>query len=231
MNTIVDKSTWLEARGDLLAAEKKHQTARDELAAKRRSLPAYRVETDYEFIAEQGTASLADLFGRHSQLLVYHFMYHPDWGEGCKSCSFWADSFDSMIPHLAARDVAFAVISRGPLDKLRAYRDRMGWAFPWVSSGNSSFNYDFEVSFSPEQLDAKEARYNYKDNASVGPEMPGISVFRRDGTDIYHTYSTFSRGLDTLNPVYQLLDLVPKGRDEGDLPYPMDWVRRHDDYE
>ena len=231
MNEIIDKSTWLAARRELLAAEKDLQAARDDLATKRQRLPEYLIETDYVFHDVQGEQTLIALFGDHSQLLVYHFMFHPDWEEGCKSCSFWADSFDGMIPHLAARDVAFAVISRGPLSKLQNYQKRMGWSFPWVSSEGSSFNYDFEVSFTPEQIDANNARYNYKDNASVGPELPGVSVFRRDDDNaVYHTYSTYSRGLDTLNPVYQLLDLVPKGRDEGELPYPMDWVRRHDCY-
>jgi predicted dithiol-disulfide oxidoreductase (DUF899 family) len=231
MINTVEKSEWITARRELLAAEKSLQAARDDLAIKRRALPAIRLEVDYEFLGEQGSQSLIDLFGDQSQLLVYHFMFHPDWDEGCKSCSFWADSFDGAIAHLAARDVAFAVISRGPLDKLLAYRKRMGWSFPWLSSEGSTFNYDFEVSFTPEQLEGKSARYNYCDGANVGSEMPGLSVFRRDGDGaIYHTYSCFSRGLDTLNPVYQLLDLVPKGRDEAELPYPLDWVRRNDAY-
>lgn len=231
MSNVVDKAAWLDARQELLKSEKALQTARDDLAAKRRSLPSYRVDADYAFVGKQGPEKLIGLFGKHSQLLVYHFMFHPDWDEGCKSCSFWADSFDGLIPHLAARDVAFAAISRGPLAKLLAYQQRLGWSFPWVSSADSSFNYDFGVSFTAEQLEAKNARYNYRKNAGIGPEMPGVSVFRREGSDVFHTYSTFSRGLDTLNPVYQLLDLVPKGRDEDALPYPMDWVRRRDSYE
>jgi len=231
MINTVEKSEWTSARRELLAAEKSLQAARDELAIKRRALPAIRLEVDYEFLGENGSQSLTSLFGDQSQLLVYHFMFHPDWDEGCKSCSFWADSFDGAIAHLTARNVAFAVISRGPLDKLLAYRQRMGWSFPWLSSLGSSFNYDFEVSFTPEQMKGKSATYNYDDGADVGSEMPGVSVFRRDDDGaIYHTYSCFARGLDTLNPVYQLLDLVPKGRDEADLPYPMDWVRRNDDY-
>jgi len=231
MINTVEKSERTSARRELLAAEKSLQAARDELAIKRRALPAIRLEVDYEFLGENGSQSLTSLFGDQSQLLVYHFMFHPDWDEGCKSCSFWADSFDGAIAHLTARNVAFAVISRGPLDKLLAYRQRMGWSFPWLSSLGSSFNYDFEVSFTPEQMKGKSATYNYDDGADVGSEMPGVSVFRRDDDGaIYHTYSCFARGLDTLNPVYQLLDLVPKGRDEADLPYPMDWVRRNDDY-
>jgi len=230
MINTVEKSEWTSARRELLAAEKSLQAARDELAIKRRALPAIRLEVDYEFLGENGSQSLTSLFGEQSQLLVYHFMFHPDWDEGCKSCSFWADSFDGAIAHLVARDVAFAVISRGPLDKLLAYRQRMGWSFPWLSSEGSTFNYDFDVSFTPEQIEAKSAVYNYRDGANVGSEMPGVSVFRRDDDGaIYHTYSCFARGLDTLNPVYQLLDLVPKGRDEAELPYPLDWVRRNDD--
>lgn len=231
MSSFPGNSEWLSARLELLEAEKKLQRARDNLAKKRRALPAREILSDYEFAAEDATQTLLDLFGDHSQLLVYHFMFHPDWDEGCKSCSFWADSFDPCIPHLAARDVAFAVISRAPLEKLLAYRKRMNWQFPWVSSNENSFNFDFDVSFSAAQLDAGETQYNYRRLANVGPEMPGVSVFCRDSNNtLQHTYSTFARGLDTLNPVYQLLDLVPKGRDEDKLPYPMDWVRRHDEY-
>ena len=231
MAKIVSDSAWVAARLDLLAAEKALQTARDELAARRRMLPWRRVDQDYVFDGEEGPRSLSDLFGDRSQLVVYHFMYHPDWNEGCKSCSFWADSYDGMIPHLAARDAAFAVISRGPLDKLLAYRARMGWSFPWLSSAANSFNYDFGVSFTPQQLESNDARYNYRDGADVGPEMPGFSVFARSADDVVcHTYSTYSRGLDPLNPVYQLLDLLPKGRDEDTLAHPMAWVRRHDEY-
>jgi len=231
VNDVVDKATWLAARQELLASEKNLQAARDDLARKRRSLPSCRLEADYEFAGEGGSETFAELFGEHSQLLVYHFMFHPDWDEGCKSCSFWADSFDGMIPHLAARDVAFAVISRAPLTRLLEYQKRMGWSFHWVSSEGSSFNYDFDVSFTDEEIDANDTRYNYTEGSSVGPEMPGVSVFQKDSDNrIFHTYSTFGRGLDPLNPVYQLLDLTPNGRDEDALPYPMDWVRRHDSY-
>ena len=231
MSEVVSDNDWLEYRRELLDAEKALQAARDELAEVRRRLPARRVSAEYVFDSEDGDASLSDLFGGHSQLIVYHFMYHPDWDEGCKSCSFWADSYDGVIAHLAARDVAFAVISRGPLEKLLAYRKRMGWSFPWLSSGGNSFNYDFNVSFTPDAIESGATMYNYAEGAGRTEELPGLSVFRKnaDGT-IDHTYSTFSRGLDPLNPVYQMLDLVPKGRDEADLPYPMDWVRRHDEY-
>jgi predicted dithiol-disulfide oxidoreductase (DUF899 family) len=231
MNDSVTDEEWITARRELLDAEKAFQKARDNLAVRRRALPWRRIAVNYDFESEDGTMALGDLFGDHSQLLVYHFMYHPDWDEGCKSCTFWADSFDAQIPHLNARDVAFAVISRGPLAKLLAYRKRMGWRFPWLSSADNSFNYDFEVSFTAEQLDAGTARYNYSEGANVGPEMPGLSAFKKgDNGEIFHTYSTYARGLDPLNPVYQLLDLVPRGRDEGGLPYPMDWLKRRDEY-
>ncbi|MBU2675907.1 MAG: DUF899 domain-containing protein [Gammaproteobacteria bacterium] len=231
MTAIATNDAWMTSRLELLDAEKAFQRARDELAEKRRALPWRKINADYVFEGEFGSRSLSDLFDARSQLVVYHFMYHPDWAEGCKSCSFWADSYDGMIPHLRARDVSFAVISRGPLDKLLAYRDRMDWKFPWLSSADNSFNYDFNVSFTEEQIESKDARYNYRVSDNPGPELPGLSVFAKgDEEQVFHTYSTYARGLDNLNPVYQILDLVPKGRDEDKLPYPMDWVRRHDEY-
>lgn len=231
MTAIAGNDAWMTSRLELLDAEKAFQRARDELAEKRRALPWRKINANYVFEGEFGSRSLSDLFDARSQLVVYHFMYHPDWDEGCKSCSFWADSYDGMIPHLRARDVSFAVISRGPLDKLLAYRDRMDWKFPWLSSADNSFNYDFNVSFTEEQIESKDARYNYRGSDNPGPELPGLSIFARgDEEQVFHTYSTYARGLDNLNPVYQILDLVPKGRDEDKLPYPMDWVRRHDEY-
>ena len=231
MATIATDEEWLAARRALLQEEKALQRARDQLAGKRRRLPWRRIESDYEFEGADGRRSLLDLFGNASQLLIYHFMYHPDWDQGCKTCSFWADGFDASIPRLDARDVALAVISRRPLEKLLSYRQRMGWRFPWFSSADSTFNYDFGVSFTAEQIESRNSFYNFRDGASVGPEMPGISTFARDdGGSIFHTYSTYSRGLDPLNSAYQLLDLVAKGRDENQLPFPMDWIRRHDEY-
>ncbi|MCH8116586.1 MAG: DUF899 domain-containing protein [Proteobacteria bacterium] len=231
MATIATDEEWLAARRALLQEEKALQRARDQLAGKRRRLPWRRIESDYEFEGADGRRSLSDLFGNASQLLIYHFMYHPDWEEGCKTCSFWADGFDASIPHLDARDVALAVISRGPLDKLLSYRQRMEWRFPWFSSADSTFNYDFGVSFTAEQIESRNTFYNFRDGASVGPKMPGISTFARDdGGSIFHTHSTYSRGLDPLNSAYQLLDLVAKGRDENQLPFSMDWIRRHDEY-
>ena len=226
---IASDAEWLAARRELLAEEKALQEARDALARKRRALPWRKVRADYSFDTADGARSLPELFGAASQLLVYHFMFHPDWHAGCKSCSFWADSYNGSLAHLAARDVTLTAISRAPLAKLLAYRDRMGWSFPWVSSAGNSFNFDFGVSFTAEQLTG-EVEYNYRVAGGRPEELPGISVFARDGDDVYHTYSTYARGLDPCNATYQLLDIVPKGRDEDDLPYPQDWVRRHDEY-
>ena len=231
MTSIVDNEQWLAARRELLADEKALQKARDELARKRREMPWRKIEEDYEFESEDGSKSLADLFGECSQLLLYHFMYHPDWDEGCKSCSFWADGYDAATPHLKARDVALVCVSRGPLQNLLAYRERMGWSFPWYSSAGSSFNYDFGVSFTPEQVDSHDAVYNYREGGWLGPEMPGLSAFVKDDDgNVYHTYSTFSRGLDSLKATYQMLDLVAKGRDEDELEFSMGWLKRHDEY-
>ena len=231
-NKIVTQEDWLAARRSLLEEEKALQQARDSLAEKRRALPWVRVETDYIFDGESGEVTLAELFGDHPQLIIYHFMFHPEWQEGCPSCSFWADSYDRMVPHLKARNVAFAAVSRAPLEKLLGYRERMGWSFPWVSSVQNRFNYDYHVSFTPEQLAAGTAFYNFRAGAPVGEEMPGLSVFYREAKGaIFHTYSTYARGLDAFNPAYQYLDIVPKGRDEADFEYSMQWVRRHDEYE
>ena len=230
MHKISSDAEWLIARRELLDEEKAFQTARDKLAEKRRSLPWRKLDVEYMFEGEGGPVTLADLFAKNSQLLVYHFMFHPDWNAGCKSCSFWADSYDGVVAHLNARDVSLAVISRGPLAKLLAYRERMGWSFPWLSSGDSPFNYDFNVSFSPEQIESGEAVYNYHRTKRIGEEMPGLSAFIKVGDDIFHTYSTYSRGLDPFNTAYQLLDLAPKGRDEDHLEYSMGWLRRHDEY-
>lgn len=231
MPDIANDADWLAARRELLAEEKALQTARDQLARKRRALPWRRVEKDYVFEGEHGTVSFAGLFGDSSQLLLYHFMYHPDWDEGCKSCSFWADGYDAAIPHLKARDVVLACVSRGPLEKLLDYRRRMGWSFPWYSSSNNSFNYDFGVSFTPDQIEAGDGVYNYREGGWLGPEMPGLSSFIKDDGIVFHTYSTFSRGLDPLNATYQMLDLVAKGRDEDNLEFSMGWLKRHDEYQ
>jgi predicted dithiol-disulfide oxidoreductase (DUF899 family) len=226
--TIVSRADWRAARLALLAEEKSFDRARDALAAQRRALPMVRLDRDYRFADETGEVGLGDLFGGCRQLVVYHFMFGPDWAEGCPSCSFWADNFDGIDAHLRARDTALVAVSKAPLDKLMAYRQRMGWRFRWVSAGDSGFNEDFRVSFAP---DSKGGEYNFAPRTHAGSEMPGISVFFRDGDSVLHSYSTYSRGLDMLNGAYHFLDLTPKGRDEGELPWSMAWVRRHDRYE
>lgn len=230
-HAIVDQDQWLEARRALLQEEKEFQKARDRLAERRRSLPWERVTKSYSFQSEDGPVTLPELFGDRSQLVVQHFMFHPDWEEGCKSCTFWADGFDRMAAHLRARDVAYVAVSRAPLEKLLAYRDRMGWGFRWVSSAGTDFNHDFHVSFSPEELEAGKAFYNYRETGRVGPEMHGLSVFyQADDAQVFHTYSTYSRGLDPFNPAYQILDIVPNGRAEKGNGPPMAWLRRRDEY-
>jgi len=228
---IVSREEWTEARKALMAQEKELTRARDRLSEARRALPWVRVEKAYMFASPDGRTSLADLFkGRH-QLVVQHFMFAPDWGEGCKSCSFWADGFERIIPHLAARDTTLIAVSRAPLAKLTAFKRRMGWSFDWVSSEGCDFNYDYAVSFTPEQIKSGGKVYNFGTSGFAIEEAPGISVFYRDASgDIFHTYSCFARGLDMMNATYQYLDLTPLGRHEEGLPYPMDWVRLHDQY-
>ena len=220
------REDWLSARRALLADEKAFMKQRDALAAKRRALPRYVIDKPYNFQSEQGMRSLSDLFGPHDQLIVYHFMFGADWQQGCKSCSFWSDHFDGMLPHLAARDVAFACVSIAPLAVFAAFRKRMGWMFNWVSSAGTSFNEDFGVTFPP----GRSLTYNFDKPVEDVGERPGLSVFAKEGGSIYHTYSCYSRGLDNLNGTYQMLDLVPKGRDEDNLEWPMAWVNHHDRY-
>ena len=221
------QDAWLAARRDLLAAEKELTRLRDRVAEQRRGMPWLRVEKPYVFETPDGPKTLAALFDGRGQLLVYHFMFGPDWEAGCKSCSFWVDGFAGVVPHLAHRDVTLAVVSRGPLAKLLAYAARMGWVVPWVSSLGSDFSFDFGVSFTTEQRAGRP--YNYGTNGAPASEMPGVSVFIRDGDAVFHPYSCYARGLDALQPAYQLLDLVPKGRDEADGP--MRWLRRRDEYD
>ncbi len=233
-HTIVSRTQWLEARREFLAKEKAFQQQRDALARERRELPWERVDRRYVFEGPAGRETLVDLFDGRSQLVVYHFMFAPEWEAGCRGCSFWADSFNGTIPHLTQRDVSFVAISRAPLEKLQAFAQRMGWTFKWVSSAGNDFNYDFQVSFRPEDLQRGTAVYNYApaDPGSKSSDMPGFSVFQlEDAVTVYHTYSTFARGLDPLNVAYQILDLVPKGRDEAGLPHPMSWVKLRDQYE
>jgi predicted dithiol-disulfide oxidoreductase (DUF899 family) len=229
--TTVTREEWLAVRLDLLKQEKALTRQRDEVSRARRALPRVKIEKDYVFQTEKGDETLGDLFAGRSQLVLYHFMFGPDWEEGCKSCSLIADGFDGPDIHLAQRNVTFLAASRAPLPKLMSFRDRMGWKFRWVSSLQSDFNWDFQVAFSEEEVGG-EVYYNYKSGKFPMTEAPGLSVFAKDpdGT-IYHTYSCFGRGLDALIGTYQYLDLVPKGRDEQNLPFSMGWVRHHDKYE
>ncbi|WP_439813594.1 DUF899 domain-containing protein [Zavarzinia sp. CC-PAN008] len=230
-NPVVTRADWLKARIDLLEEEKAFTRARDALTRKRMALPWVRVETDYAFDTPTGRKMLAGLFDGRSQLIVYHFMLGPGWAEGCKSCSFWADNFDRIPVHLAHRDVTFTAISRAPLDEIEAYRRRMGWTFPWASSAPSDFNYDVGASFTDAQVAARAPLYNFGLQTPGTTDLPGISVFARDESGaVFHTYSTFARGIDMMNGAYHYLDLVPKGRDEDDLAFTMEWVRRHDQY-
>jgi len=227
---VVSRDEWIAARKQLLSEEKEFTRARDRLSARRRELPWVKVDKTYVFDGPAGKETLSDLFAGSSQLLVYHFMFGPDWTEGCPSCSFWADNYNGIVVHLKHRDVTLVAVSRAPLEKLEAYRRRMGWSFKWVSSLGSDFNRDYHVSFAPEEQ--KTAYYNYEPRGFSASEAPGISVFAKDGTGaVFHTYSCYARGLDMLNGAYHLLDLVPKGRDEAGLPYTMAWVRRRDRYD
>jgi predicted dithiol-disulfide oxidoreductase (DUF899 family) len=229
--TIVSRDEWLAARKALLAKEKAFSHARDQLTAERQSLPRVKVEKTYVFDTPEGKKTLAELFGGKSQLFIYHFMLGPTWDEGCKSCSFLADHFDGALTHLAARDVAFVAVSRAPLAKIEAFRRRMGWHFPWVSSDGSDFNFDYGVSFKDEAV-GTEGDYNYARQQIESDELPGASVFYKDASGaVFHTYSTYARGLDPLIGTYNFLDLTPKGRDEADLPWTMAWVRHHDRYD
>ncbi|MEN3347844.1 MAG: hypothetical protein V7632_1479 [Bradyrhizobium sp.] len=229
---IVSREQWIAARKALMAGEKELTQARDALSRQRRELPWVKVDKPYLFDGPAGKLSLGDLFKGRPQLVVQHIMFAPEWDAACKSCSFWADGFDRMAPHLAARDTTMAGISRAPSAKLDAFKRRMGWSFDWVSSGNNDFNYDYGVTFTRDQLDSGEAQYNFGTTPPYGDELPGISVFYRDDSGaVFHTYSTFARGLDMMNAAYHYLDLTPLGRHEEGLPYPMDWVRLRDQYQ
>jgi predicted dithiol-disulfide oxidoreductase (DUF899 family) len=230
-NQVVSPEEWLKARLELLAAEKEFTRQRDALTRRRTAMPWERVEKSYRFEGPNGALSLADLFDGRSQLIVYHFMFGPDWEEGCKSCSFWADNFNGTPIHLNHRDVTFTAVSRAPFAKIDAYKKRMGWSFPWVSSHGSDFNFDYHVSFTPEQVAGGKAYYNYEVRPNTSSDEVGISVFyKNERGEVFHTYSCYSRGVDMLNGAYQFLDLVPKGRDEDGFEFSMEWVRRHDQY-
>jgi predicted dithiol-disulfide oxidoreductase (DUF899 family) len=225
---IVTREEWLDQRRALLEKEKAFTRQRDELSQLRRELPWVLIDKDYCFIDENGEHSLLDLFGDRKQLMFYHFMYSPDWEEGCQSCSYWADTFNGIDVHLANRDIAFMAVSTAPIDTLLKYKERLAWNFRWVSVSNSDFNRDFHVSFDAKSKEEDAIDYNYKKQSFYMPELPGVSVFIRDARDrIYHTYSTYSRGVDILNAAYNYIDLSPLGRHEENG---QSWVRRNDEY-
>jgi predicted dithiol-disulfide oxidoreductase (DUF899 family) len=227
---VVPREQWLVARKDLLTREKELTRLRDEVSRHRRELPWVKINKEYIFEGPNGRETLADLFDGRSQLIVYHFMLGPGWEEGCKSCSFLADHFDGANWHLPHRDVTFAVVSRAPFSQIEPFKKRMGWRFKWVSSHGSDFNFDYHVSATEAEQAKGEVYYNYGRQEFMSDELPGLSVFYRDENgDVFHTYSTYARGLDILVGAYNLLDLVPKGRDENP-DATMDWVRRHDEY-
>lgn len=230
-HAVVPRDQWLTARLALLAREKELTRAADALARARRALPWVRIDKPYIFDTAEGPRTLAELFGPHRQLLVQHFMLPPEWEAGCPSCSFMADHVDGMAVHLAQRDLAFCAVSRAPLPHIQRFQQRMGWQFRWVSSHGSGFNHDFGVSFTPAQQASGVVDYNYQRQPFPHPEAPGISVFWRDDAgSVFHTYSTYGRGVEVMMGAYPLLDLTPRGRDEAHLAYGMEWVRHHDRY-
>ena len=228
---IVSEKEWIKARKSLLKKEKEFTVMRDQLNQQRRELPWKAVNKEYFFEGPNGKETLEQLFDGRSQLIVYHFMFDPSWDAGCLHCSFWADNFNEIIVHLNQRDVTMITVSRAPYSKLAAYKQRMGWDFKWVSSYDSDFNFDYDVSFTPEELHKKEGFYNYNLQDTLSSEREGVSVFYKDPEGrLFHTYSAYARGIDMLNVAYHYLDLVPKGRDEAGHEFPQFWVRRHDEY-
>jgi predicted dithiol-disulfide oxidoreductase (DUF899 family) len=228
---VVPHDEWIAARKEFLKKEKDFTRQRDEISRLRRALPWEKVEKNYEFQTPTGNVSLSDLFGGRSQLVIYHFMLGPGWKEGCPSCSYISDHFDGMTIHLANRDVTLAVVSRAPIAEIESFKHRMGWKFRWVSSNASDFNFDYQVSQTPEEAGKKQVYYNYEMMEFPAEERPGLSVFAKDASGaIFHTYSSYARGLDILVGAYNFLDLVPKGRDEVGLKHSMAWVRHHDKY-
>jgi len=231
-HAVVVRDRWLAQRKALRAREKELTRLGDQVARERRALPWLHVDKAYVFDAADGARTLGDLFQGRRQLLVQHFMLGPGWEAGCPSCSFMADHVDGIERHLQQRDMSFAAISRAPIDEIERFRRRMGWRFAWVSSNRNDFNQDFDVSFTPEQLAREEVFYNFGMTTFKSDELPGLSVFYKDdaGT-IFHTYSTYGRGVEAMMGAYRLLDLLPKGRDEDRLSHGMAWVRHHDRYE
>jgi predicted dithiol-disulfide oxidoreductase (DUF899 family) len=229
---VVSRERWLAERQLLLAHERELTHLRDQIARERRALPWVRVDKNYVFDTPEGPRTLSDLFDGRHQLLVQHFMLGPGWEQGCPSCSYMADHADGMTIHLAHRDTTFVAISRAPLPEIRRFKQRMGWCFTWVSSNATDFNFDYGVSFTPAQQVTNEVTYNYAKQPFECEDMPGISVFFKDDAgNVFHTYSTYRRGVEVMMGTYNLLDLTPKGRDERDTPYKMEWVRHHDRYE
>src|SRR5438309_4839967 len=229
---VVSPAQWLAARTAFLVKEKEFTRLRDELSRQRRELPWVKVDKRYVFDGPKGPETLSELFDGRSQLIVYHFMFAPDWDEGCKHCSFWADNFNGLGIHLNHRDVSFVAISRAPLAKLEAFRKRMGWSFKWVSSGQNDFNYDYQASFTPQEVESGAAFFNYSKSDVGVTDREGVSVVYKDQSGaVFHTYSSYARGIDMLNTAYHYLDLVPKGRDEDGLEFTQAWVCYHDRYE
>ena len=229
---VVPHKQWIDARKHLLREEKAFTRLRDRLSARRRSLPWERVDKEYVFDGPDGKETLPELFDGRRQLVVYHFMFAPEWDAGCPSCSFWADNFDDNIVHLAHRDVTMVAISRAPYRKLAAYETRMGWRFKWLSSFANDFNFDYQVSFRPEELAKERALYNFKVQDPGDSDREGVSVFYKEQKGgVFHTYSAYARGIDMLNTAYHYLDLVPKGRNEAGHDFTQFWVRRHDEYD
>ncbi|MFY9804043.1 MAG: thioredoxin family protein [Candidatus Acidiferrales bacterium] len=228
---VVSQAAWLVARKELLRKEKELTRQKDAVSSERRQLPWVKVEKNYVFDGPNGKVTLAELFAGKSQLIIYHFMFGPDWQEGCPSCSFNMDHTDGALPHLAQRDVAFAAISRAPYPKLEAFKKRLGWHFNWVSSSSNDFNRDYHVAFTKDELAKGKVDYNYGMNEFPSEEAPGFSVFYKDEAgNIFHTYSAYARGTESTVGTYNYLDFVPKGRDEDSLPFTMAWVRHHDRY-
>ncbi len=228
---VVSRAEWLTARTAFLSKEKEFTRLRDELSRERRALPWVKVDKAYVFDGPSGPETLADLFGGRSQLVVYHFMFSPEWDEGCPHCSFWADHYDGIGLHLPHRDATLVVVSRAPLARIEAFRKRMGWAFKWVSSSRNDFNYDYQASFTPEAIKSGAVFYNYEKTKMNMSDREGVSVFYRNGSGaVFHTYSSYARGIDMLNGTYQFLDLLPRGRDEDHLDFTQAWVRHHDRY-
>jgi predicted dithiol-disulfide oxidoreductase (DUF899 family) len=227
---VVSRDAWLAARTALLAKEKEFSRLRDDLSRQRRALPWVKVEKPYVFDGPRGQETLPELFQKRSQLVVYHFMFMPEWDEGCPHCSFWADNFNPIGVHLNQRDVTLVAVSRAPLPKIEAFRKRMGWSFKWLSSFQTDFNHDYHVSFTPEDVKRGSAVYNYA-KVTRPMDREGISVFYKDeGGAVFHTYSCYARGIDMMNTAYHYLDLAPKGRDEDGLEFTQAWVRHHDRY-